>query len=115
MMTMSTPIWPIGSLYNPHRISSSFNNSTKANQTYDPRPHVNISLINTIFLALVDTGASVCLIDGTIIDSLIQQGHKFNSSKSTANLVGIPLSQFNVNRGCSLVILSRYLSVKSSP
>ena len=89
MMSMAIQIWPLGSRYNPHRISSSFNissgstNATIANQTHDPRPHVHISLYNSIFSALLDTGASVCLIDGTIIDNLIQQGHKFNSSSST--------------------------------
>ena len=88
-MSMAIQIWPLGSRYNPHRISSSFNissgstNATLANQTHDPRPHVHISLYNSIFSALLDTGASVCLIDGTIIDNLIQQGHKFSCSSST--------------------------------
>ena len=88
-MSMAIQIWPLGSRYNPHRISSSFyissgsTNTTLANQNHDPRPHVNISLYNSIFSALLDTGASVCLIDGTIVDNLIQQGHKFSSSSST--------------------------------
>ena len=70
---------------NPHRISSSFNKSHQANQQqqYDPRPPVDIAITNTIFSALLDTGASVCLIDCYTIDKLFQAGHQFKSSTST--------------------------------
>ena len=80
---MLPPIRPIGSLNDPHNISSSFTKSNQANQTYNPRPHVNISIINTVVSALLDTGASISLIDEHLIDKLIQQGHQFKSSKST--------------------------------
>ena len=80
---MLPPIRPIGSLNNPHHISSSFTKSNQANQTYDPRPHVNISIINQVFSALLDTGASISLIDEHLIDKLIQQGHQLKSSRST--------------------------------
>ena len=82
-MTMLPPIRPLWSYDNPHRIFSSFTKSNQANQHYDPRPHVNISIANTIFSALLDTGASVCLIDCHTIDKLFQEGHHFKSSKST--------------------------------
>ena len=78
-MAMLPPIRPIGSQENPHRISSSFTKLDQANQIYDPRLHVNISIISTIFSALLDTGNSVCPIDGHTIDKLFQQGHRFKN------------------------------------
>ena len=107
-MSMAIQIWPLGSRYNPHRISSSFNissgstNTTLANQNHDPRPHVNISLYNSIFSALLDTGASVCLIDGTIVDNLIQQGHKFSCSSSTVFIQDCH-SAIQESLGCYLI------------
>ena len=101
-MTMSPPIWPFGSLYNPHRISSSFNNTNQANQNYDPRPHVNIAIINSMFSALLDTGASVCLIDGQIIDNLVKQGHQFQSSKSTVFIQDCHIA-VQESMGCYLI------------
>ena len=84
-MAMLPPIRPLGSQDNLHLISSSFNKSNQANQQqqYDPRPHVDIAITNTIFSALLDTGASVCLIDCYSIDKSFQAGHQFKSSKST--------------------------------
>ena len=111
-MTMLPTLWPIGSLYNPHRISSSFNTTHQANQqqnhhpypstSVDPRPHVNIAIINSVFLALLDTGASVSLIDGQIIDNLVQQGHKFQSSKSTVFIQDCH-SSVQESLGCYLI------------
>ena len=56
------------SIHNPHKVAASFSNLPRTEE----RPHVSIKVANTDFWALLDTGASISLVDKHAIAHITQ-------------------------------------------